>query len=356
MAPNTFLFRGLLLGAAVGDALGLPLEGLAPQRAHRLFPGRPRHRLLFGRGMISDDTEHTLFVAQSLIAHPLSPERFQRRLAWCLRGWFFALPAGVGLATARACLRLWIGIRPAHSGVFSAGNGPAMRAAPIGSCLARRPDLMEAYLTASTRLTHTDPRALVGARAVAALAAWCRRTRAPQRPTVVEFYDCLRAAGPTDTAWQDCVQAMREAQEHNREVEAFAAALGQARGVSGYMYHTVPVAAYSWYRHWGDFEATLTAILRCGGDTDTVGAIAGALAGAVVGETGIPRDWVAGVADWPRSVALLRRVADRLAATAESEQTEKPVPYCWPGLIPRNVLFWAVVLGHGFRRLAPPYG
>jgi hypothetical protein len=58
---------GILLGTAVGDALGLPAEGLSPRRRRRLMPGPWRHRLVFGRGMMSDDTEHTLFVAQSLL-------------------------------------------------------------------------------------------------------------------------------------------------------------------------------------------------------------------------------------------------------------------------------------------------
>ena len=67
--------RGTLLGTAVGDALGLPSEGISRRRAQRLFKGRWRHRLVLNRGMISDDTEHTLFVAQPLLAralgHPL---------------------------------------------------------------------------------------------------------------------------------------------------------------------------------------------------------------------------------------------------------------------------------------------
>jgi ADP-ribosylglycohydrolase len=54
---------------------------------------------VLGRGMVSDDTEHTVFVAQSLLAHPNSPELFARRLGWCLRGWLLSLPAGM----ARAC-------------------------------------------------------------------------------------------------------------------------------------------------------------------------------------------------------------------------------------------------------------
>ncbi|HLM47142.1 MAG TPA: ADP-ribosylglycohydrolase family protein, partial [Myxococcaceae bacterium] len=50
---------GALLGTLVADALGLPREGLSPQRALRLFGGAPlRHRLFLGRGVGSDDTEH----------------------------------------------------------------------------------------------------------------------------------------------------------------------------------------------------------------------------------------------------------------------------------------------------------
>ncbi|QDV24529.1 ADP-ribosylglycohydrolase [Aureliella helgolandensis] len=58
---------GCILGTAVGDALGLPYEGLTPQRAPRLLGLPGRYRFLLGRGMISDDTEHTCMVAQSLM-------------------------------------------------------------------------------------------------------------------------------------------------------------------------------------------------------------------------------------------------------------------------------------------------
>ncbi|MHB0961086.1 MAG: ADP-ribosylglycohydrolase family protein [Pirellulaceae bacterium] len=66
---------GILLGTAVGDALGLPAEGLGPGRCRRLFPGPWRHRFLLGRGMVTDDTEHTLFVAESLLVPAVGDQR-----------------------------------------------------------------------------------------------------------------------------------------------------------------------------------------------------------------------------------------------------------------------------------------
>ena len=63
-------FAGLLLGTAVGDALGLPSEGLTAEQIRRRWKGQWTMRFIFGRGMVSDDTEHTLMVAQALLSHP----------------------------------------------------------------------------------------------------------------------------------------------------------------------------------------------------------------------------------------------------------------------------------------------
>ena len=125
-------FRGLLVGTAVGDSLGLPAEGLSRRRVRKLFRGRWRHRFLLRRGMVSDDTDHTFFVSQSLLAHPDSAARFGRRFAWHLRLWLLTVPAGVGAATLKSILRLWVGVGHERSGVYSAGNGPAMRLAGPG--------------------------------------------------------------------------------------------------------------------------------------------------------------------------------------------------------------------------------
>lgn len=89
-------------------------------------------------------------------------------------------------------------------------------------------------------------------------------------------------------------------------------------------------------------------MILLGGDSDTTGAIVGALAGASAGEGAIPREWLA-VIDFPRSLAWIRalgaRVRDRGA----------PLRLWWPAVPLRNVLFAAVVLGTGLRRLLPPY-
>ncbi len=344
---------GLLLGTAVGDALGLPSEGLSPEKIRRRWHGPWQMRFVLGRGMISDDTEHTLIVAQALLEHPDDVIAFQRTLAWKLRWWLLCLPAGVGLATARACIKLWLGFPPTRSGVYSAGNGPAMRSAIIGAYFAAEPERMKEFVRASTIITHSDPKAFTGALAIAVLAGWSVSNSAVSKPNTPEILELLRAIS-NEPEWSKILDHISTAYEQQTPVEEFAKHYG-AKGVSGYIFHTVPVAIYAWLKHFGDFESGLSAVLNCGGDTDTVGAIAGAMFGTTVGERGVPQNWISGICEYPRSPLLLRKVATRLATQKRDGAAQGGVAYPWPTLIPRNVAFLVIVLVHGFRRLLPPF-
>lgn len=79
---------GVVLGTAVGDALGLPREGLSRRRASRLFGDPPlRHTLLFSLSMVSDDAEHACMTGRALLRAPDDVDDFARSLAWRLRFW-----------------------------------------------------------------------------------------------------------------------------------------------------------------------------------------------------------------------------------------------------------------------------
>ena len=108
-------------------------------------------------------------------------------------------------------------------------------------------------------------------------------------------------------------------------------------------------------RHPDEFRTALAAALDCGGDTDTVGAILGALSGAVVGKTGIPIEWLNGIWEWPRSISYMQKIAERLAEHNSSKKSVGSIGCFWPGIVLRNAIFIFTVLVHGFRRLAPPY-
>ncbi len=334
---------GLLLGTAVGDSLGLPREGLSPRRAARLYRGPLRQRLVLGRGMLSDDTEHACMTAQALLTAGDDPHRFARALAWKLRWWLLALPAAVGWGTLRALVRSWIGFSPSRSGVQSAGNGAAMRAPIIGAWL-DDPDRVAAFVDASTRITHRDPRAGAGSLAIALAAHHAVRADKIDRSLILGD---IRAR-IVDRELLDALDRVEDALVRDREPAQLAADLGLARGVTGYVHHTVPICLHAWLRSPYDFRRVVGDVVSLGGDADTTGAIAGALAGATGGPSSIPADWLA-ISDWPRSFAWIRRLGERVTRRGA------PLRIWWPLIPLRNSVFTAVVFATGLRRFLPPY-
>lgn len=344
---------GCLLGTAVGDALGLPCEGLSKSRQRRWYPVLDRYRLVFGRGMCSDDTDHACMLAQALTVSGGNARRFASSLAWRFRFWLLSLPAGVGFATLRSILKLWLLIPPQISGVRSAGNGPAMRSALLGVCFAEDEAALVLHTAAATVITHRDPKAECGALAVA-LAARSSLRAEDARAYLIAL---RRFAAPFGEAGGELVSLAERAGEsaaRGESTEQFAEAIGCARGVTGFMYHSVPVALHAWFAHPRDFAAAVTAAIRCGGDTDTVAAITGAIVGAGVGKRGIPERWLAELWDWPRGIGWMGEAARRAVEAAEYRVRGSALRVS-PGLLPRNLLFLLIVLAHGFRRLAPPY-
>jgi ADP-ribosylglycohydrolase len=354
-APQRSLTRaealaGCLLGTAVGDALGLPYEGLSPRRAERLYGPPDRYRLLLGRGMVSDDTEHACLTAQALIGSGLDEERFAQELARRLRWWLLGLPAGVGRATLRAGIRLWMGFGPGRSGVYSAGNGPAMRAAVIGAAVEDL-DRLRALIRISTRLTHTDPRAEAGALAVAIAARMARRVEEPSGEAFLA--EVARALGSSASQLTDRLGAAVESVARGGTPREFAGQLGLSRGVTGYINDTVPVVVHAWLRSPRDFRTAVTETIRCGGDADTTAALVGGIVGAAVGANGIPAELLGRMGEWPRTVGWMRELAAELdEALAVGGPRRAPRLPVGPLLL-RNLTFVPVVLGHGFYRLRP---
>lgn len=349
---NQDAIAGSLLGTAVGDAIGLPYEGLPPRRATRLL-GRPdRYRLLFGHGMVSDDTEHSCMVAEALLASGGNVEIFRNRFAWSLRFWLLGLPAGVGLATARAIVRLWLGFGPIRSGVFSAGNGPAMRAAILGAAIDDEQSLY-AHVQVSTRITHTDPKAFCGAMAVALAAQMARQTAVVQADEYLLRLERLLGADGSELL--GLLRKAAAAAQEGRSTKEFAQSIGQEKGVTGYVMDTVPVAIHAWLSHQADLRAAIIAVVECGGDADTTAAITGGIVGAGVGRSGIPENWLKGLCEWPLSVRRIEALAVDLANAAQGQKSGRQLGIPFPLLWPRNLFFLGVVLMHGLRRVLPPY-
>ena len=222
----------------------------------------------------------------------------------------------------------------------------------MGVCYGHDVPRMQAVVHTATRITHTDLKAQYGASAVALAAHFAAMRRNVSGEAYLAALQELCGAG---AGILPHVRAVVESVGRGESAERFAAAIGCAKGVSGFIYHTVPVALHVWLRRQADFRGALLETVRLGGDTDTVAAVVGALVGTRVGRDGIPEEWLRDLSEWPRTPEWMERLGVQLAGLLPLPDPVEALPLNAWKLLLRNALFIPLVLAHGLRRLLPPY-
>jgi ADP-ribosyl-[dinitrogen reductase] hydrolase len=295
-------FRGTMLGVAIGDALGRageghPFEATAqyhggPLRAYRPWRGWKAGPV----GTVTDDTQMTMCIAESIVHNgQLVPEDVADRFAeWLDYG------RGKGRTCVEACERLRRVVHWTAAGVDSAGNGAAMRTAPIG--LFHRGDLKKLRRDAALAcvITHTHQTAVASAIAQSAAVAYCLTQDAtgfsPDR--FIEFVVAwIEGVEEADVAERRPGAALTTLAKRLAELPGL---LGEpdTRAVYDYLYNgafvleSLPTAMFAFLRNYQNFDETLFAAVDAGYDCDTSGSMAGALAGALLGQAGIHARWL----------------------------------------------------------------
>lgn len=297
---------GTLVGLAVGDALGMPAEEMSASEIRLTWgtiegfetapAGRPCSHLRPGQW--TDDTQLAIVLAESLVSNP---EFDAADLGARLAQWFReqAEPASwryPGTACLEAAGRLAEGVPPGESGVDGAGCGAAMRVAPVGVLLRHAPSRLREVAEAQALLTHVNSLAVEGTVAVArAVGRLCLDPGGDGGVTAVlkesaRFLERREIGLSTSDVVERAGTPLAE--------------LYAPRGPSGWTAHAVPAAVQAFVSHPGDFEAVVLDAVNAGGDTDSVGAMAGALAGAALGFSAIPKAWRDGVEQAERVRAL----------------------------------------------------
>ncbi len=294
--PDVDRFVGALLGGAVGDALGRPYEG-----SHRrsLDPPVPLRYGGHHPGSITDDTEQTILAAESLLdVGYLDPEDIARRLAlWLPHG------TGKGTATVHAVERLGQGVPWYLAGEDSAGNGAAMRAAPVGLRWLGDSRHLRRDATLLSLPTHRHPTGVAGAVAFATAVAYLVQSDARQLDALSLAEAMARAVSGLEP------EALAERRDPSSRTTLAGRLLEVPAlldlGDDGVLLHrlwsgafvieSLPAALYCFLRHSQDFEQGVGLAIAAGHDTDTVASFVGAMFGALHGASALPAHLVAGL-------------------------------------------------------------
>ena len=304
-------FKGCMLGLAVGDALGMPVEGLTRDEIggrlgevrEMVAPASDHFHCGLSPGQYTDDTEQTLLLAETIIeAGFFDVERFTSKLTDWGRAWTLdpSLNRGVGWTSMTAIQDL-LRDRPwQEAGLPTPTCGSAMRTAPIGLVYHCNLDLVARYADQQSLPTHSSKAARAGSIAVAVGVALSLLGFSSTK--VLEMTAAFVERIDRDFARR--LSIVKELLDLDQE-EALAEI-----GTSPMVVETVPAAFYFYLKF--DLEEALIAAASSGGDTDSIASISGALAGASRGSDWIPDRWLSCLEDRGR----IEQVASDLATVA----------------------------------------
>ncbi|WP_375572072.1 ADP-ribosylglycohydrolase family protein [Seohaeicola saemankumensis] len=267
--------QGALIGLLVGDALGSQVEFLDPATIWARHPGGLRDLLPGGTwnllaGQPTDDGELALVLARALVAGG----GFDRdRVAKGYIDWMASGPFDVGSTTAEGIHALAGRGKPKS---VSQANGALMRVAPIGIAAAGYPAKAAAWARQDAVMTHPHPVCQAASAAFAAAIA-AGVAGANSHAMWAEAY----AYAGEDAGGAEIRQALLEAREGLPP--NFTRNQGWVLIAFGNAFHRLWCAQ--------DFDEALVETVMSGGDTDTNGAITGALLGAAYGRDAIPQAW-----------------------------------------------------------------
>ena len=295
--PNKF--SGCFLGLAIGDAYGAPFEGGPIERFLWKAIGKTKD----GKLRYTDDTQMSIDLASSFIQNNgVNQEHlatvFAENYRWS-RGYG---PSAAWLLKKIRNGANWKDVNRVKFKNGSFGNGAAMRAPVLAMCLPDDIDKLNENIIKSSEITHAHPLAIEGAKLIAlttcaalhdwtteavleALPTWCRLNEYQTRVTF-----CIES-----------IQALDEVQTH-----VLKSRLGN--GIAA-LQSTVTAVYFALKYRDQSYSSMLAKIYKLGGDTDTIGAMAGAIWGAFNGCDAIDQNTIKCVENSAKIVELSEQLS-----------------------------------------------
>ncbi|MFZ2071197.1 MAG: ADP-ribosylglycohydrolase family protein [Halobacteriota archaeon] len=271
-------FTGALIGSAVGDALGAPVEGYSSERVSSMYEGEWELK----SGRYTDDTEMMIGVAESLIENR-GFNGMDMALKFITN---YDMRRGYGPGSKEVLRRISAGeswteaSKKLFGGAGSYGNGAAMRIAPVGLFYHDNAAVLREIAYKSSQITHSHLLGKEGAAIQAySVALAVQGVKEGMLSRLKEFVSVA--------AYKGKLLKLEQLLDMDPTKEAIIRELGH--DVTAF--NSVFSAIYSFSR-FDNFKDAVIYAVSLGGDTDTIGAMTGAICGAFYGEGGIPSAWV----------------------------------------------------------------
>lgn len=277
-------FLGSLIGTGIGDGIGASLEGwrrVDPAEVWAL--AESRQTLIY-----TDDTHMMLGVAESLIENKgfdgehMTGRFIENYSREPFRGYGPGPPRVFKLIKSGEA---WDKAAEKLYGGGSFGNGSAMRIAPVGVFYYNDPLKLKEIAYKSSQITHAHELGKEGAALQAYAVALAIQAKPSSAFPVDEFLKKL-----TNFIKHEVYkQKLRRIEELLGEKDKSKVIAELGHGIEAF--NSVPTAIYSFLSHPKSFEEAVIYAISLGGDTDTIGAMTGALSGAYLGVEAIPEKW-----------------------------------------------------------------
>lgn len=321
--------RGAFVGLAVGDALGAPVQFLERGTFPRVTGMRGGAFGTLPAGTYTDDTAMALCLAESLyrLRRCDADDQMERYADWILYGHMSSIDQAfdIGQCTMTA---IYAYLRARKAGTHepgrrygctydqSAGNGSIMRLAPV-PIVTLALDFTTAmhWAATSSRVTHAHPEAVDGARFLTALVRSALIVDGGERPDADRRWVIDSQGYVTNFLATDKIKGLVD------ELGKLEAAKVRTVPDSTYVYDTLKAAVWAFVNTTSFEECLLTAV-NLGGDADSIGAVAGQIAGAFYGYSAIPGKWIDVLARRTLVEDAATRLAELYATITEDVATE----------------------------------
>ena len=306
---------GAMLGLAVGNLLGLPMEGESHRSIERRYPDGVYDIESFeARRPMDDDLAQAVDLGESLVDGGDYVTAFAGRLV----RWRRENGRGIGITTSAVIDELETGHAPPDAARILyernpiAPNGGVMRCAPVALARFRQPDLLVSDSAATCVVTHYAATCQWSCILVNALIARLLQEADANLPALMSAASTDGAPDILAIARGDGIPTeVLGAIASGSQVQSDASWLKQDQRLIGHTLICLQAGLWAAVTEL-DFETALRGIIEGGGDTDTNGAVAGAVLGARYGASAIPQRWLDCVPERERIVGL----ADKLLALA----------------------------------------